>query len=400
MPPGPTSRLGWLSPWSACCSSALATVWASLPRSMAYRTIASGAARADSRRLAAPAAPFPRVAGGITSAPADHLPGEALHTASMRHLAYPKIPTAERSGGTVLGGPWVATEKVHGAQMVIAYDGRNICVGKRKAWLRSDEPFFGWQLLRGRFEKVANAALARGDAAVRVFGELYGGHYPHCDVTPIPGVTPVQTGIWYSPEIRFALFDVLRHKAPGDPGVFLAYADVASIAADADLDVVPLLARGSRSDLDTLPGRFPSRVPQALGLPGLPDNVAEGIVLRPDSPLSPEHRPILKLKIEEFDERRFDQSRPWDPEVILAPEELGQVARAMVNEPRLASARSKVGPSALDELLDEVVLDIMVDLSDAFPAAMGTLGGDDEAYLQASIRTVAARLEVGGHHQA
>jgi hypothetical protein len=44
---------------------------------------------------------------------------------------------------------------------------------------------------------------------------------------------------------------------------------------------------------------------------------------------------------------------------------LRQLARAMVNGPRLASARSKVGPSARDELLDEVILDVMVDLSAA-----------------------------------
>ncbi|WP_030925668.1 RNA ligase family protein [Streptosporangium amethystogenes] len=313
----------------------------------------------------------------------------------MRHLPYPKIPTTERSGRAVVGGPWVATEKVHGAQMVIAHDGRNTLVGKRKAWLRDDEPFFGWRLLRGHLEKAAKAALARGGAAVRVYGELYGGHYPHPDVSPMPGITPVQTGVWYSPEIRFALFDVLHHRDPGDPGVFLPYADVASIAADAELDVVPILGRGTRSELDALPVRFPSRVPQALGLPSIQDNLAEGIVLRPDIPLPSDRRPTVKLKIEEFDEQRFDQSRPWDPQVILTPEELRQVARAMVNGPRLAGARSKVGPSTLDEILDEVVLDIMVDLSATFPSAMAALGDEEEAELQASIRGVA----VSDHHQ-
>ncbi|GAA3097246.1 RNA ligase family protein [Streptosporangium carneum] len=315
----------------------------------------------------------------------------------MRHLTYPKIPTAERSGQTTTGGPWVATEKVHGAQMVIAHDGRNLSVGKRKAWLRDDEPFFGWQLLRGNFAKAAQAALARGGSAVRVYGELYGGRYPHPEVPPTPGATPVQTGVWYSPDIRFALFDVLRHEDPDDPGVFLPYADVASIAADAGLDVVPLLARGSRVELDALPRRFPTRVPRTLGLPDVPDNTAEGIVLRPDAPLTPERRPIRKLKIEEFDEQRFDQSRPWNPHVILTPEELRQIALAMVNGPRLAGARSKTGPSCLDELLDETVLDVMVDLSEAFPATVAALTDREEAELHADLREVAAALEADAH---
>ncbi|WP_449062677.1 RNA ligase family protein [Planomonospora algeriensis] len=307
----------------------------------------------------------------------------------MRHLAYPKIPAAERSGTAAGGGQWVATEKIHGAQMVIACDGRDVSVGKRKAWLRGDEPFFGWQLLRAAFEKAARAALARGGTAVRVYGELYGGGYPHPEVPPAPGAAPVQTGVWYSPEIRFALFDVLRHEDPDDPGVFLPYSDVAQIAADAGLDTVPLLARGGRTDLDALPVRFPTRVPRSLGLPALAGNLAEGLVLRPDAPLAPARRPVLKRKIEEFDEQRFDQSRPWDPQTFLTFEELSGIACAMVNGPRLAGARSKVGPSTLGALLDEVVLDVMVDLSLAFPAATAALGGT-EARLQEIVRIAAA----------
>jgi Rnl2 family RNA ligase len=311
----------------------------------------------------------------------------------MRHLAYPKIPTAEQLGGTAVDGAWVATEKIHGAQLVIASDGRDLRVGKRKAWLRSDEQFFGWQLLRSRFEQAARAALALGGTAVRIYGELYGGAYPHPDVSPVPGATAVQTGVWYSPDIRFAVFDVLSHANRDDHGAFVTYADAATIAADAGLDVVPLLGRGTRRVLDGLPVRFASHVPQLHGLPPLPSNVAEGVVLRPDVRLAPEHRPVLKLKIEEFDERRFDQSRPWNPQVLLPLAELRQVAQALVNRPRLDSARSKVGPSALDQLLDEIVLDVMVDLAEAFPAAVAALTDEEHAQIEAAVRQIALTLQ-------
>ena len=284
-------------------------------------------------------------------------------------------------------GPWVATEKVHGAQLVVAYDGRDVYVGKRKAWLRADEPFFGWQLMRGQLEYAVKVALGDGSAAVRIYGELYGGHYPHPAVAPTPGTMAVQTGVWYSPDIRFALFDVLRHEHPDDPGVFRPYAEVAAIANAAGLDVVPLLARGPRSTLDAVPVRFPSRLPHVHGLPELPNNFAEGVVLRPDTPLSPEQRPVLKIKIAEFDERYFDQSHPWDPQANLRLADLRRIGEAMVSPARLAIARSKVGPEALDELQDEVILDVMVDLSDAYPAAMTALTGAEEAQLQAAIRT-------------
>nr|WP_052478364.1 RNA ligase family protein [Kibdelosporangium sp. MJ126-NF4]CEL17909.1 hypothetical protein [Kibdelosporangium sp. MJ126-NF4]CTQ90867.1 hypothetical protein [Kibdelosporangium sp. MJ126-NF4] len=292
----------------------------------------------------------------------------------------------------------MATEKVHGAQLVIAFDGRDVSVGKRKAWLRGDEPFFGWQLLRSNLEQAVKVALARSGAAVRIYGELYGGCYPHPKVAPIPGTAAVQTGIWYSPDIRFALFDVLIHDGPDDPGIFQPYAHVAAIAADADLDVVPLLARDTRSALDALPVRFRSRVPHMHGLPELPNNLAEGVVLRPDTPLPPQQRPIVKTKIDEFDEQRFDQSRPWDPQARLPLADLRQIGQAMVNPTRLASARSKVGPTGLDELLDEATLDVLVDLSQAFPAAMAALVDDEEAELQALIRRTATTLQANIHH--
>ena len=287
----------------------------------------------------------------------------------------------------------MATEKIHGAQLVIAYDGRDVCVGKRKAWLRDDEPFFGWQLLRHDLERTVRLALSRGGVAVRIYGELYGGHYPHPEVAPVPGAAPVQTGIWYSPDIRFALFDVLYHDGPDDPGRFQPYADVAAIAAEAGLDVVPLLARGTQPTLDGLPVRFPSRVPHTRGLPELANNLAEGIVLRPDAQLSPEQRPVFKMKIEEFDEQRFDRSRPWDPHASLALVDLCRIGEAMVNPARLASACSKTGPAAGNELLDEVLLDVMVDLSQAFPAAMAALDDEQEAHLQAHIRTTATSFQ-------
>lgn len=307
--------------------------------------------------------------------------------ASVEHISYPRITTGGSVGSTAARGDWVATEKIHGGQLVLGYDGGTLHVGKRKAWLRPDEAFFGWQLLRDRFQAAAEAALARGGAAVRIFGELYGGAYPHPDMPAAPGMAPVQTGVWYSPTVRYALFDVL-----GGDGRFLPYAEVAAVAAAGGLDVVPLLARGSRTSLDAVPVRFPTRVPALLGLPPIDGNLAEGVVLRPDSPMTPADRPVRKLKIEEFDEQRFSASRKWDPWLHLSPAELREIAETLVNGPRLASARSKVGPEAGDDLLDEVTLDVMIDLAEAFPAAVGALSAADEAALQAHIRSHAGAL--------
>lgn len=298
----------------------------------------------------------------------------------MLHLPYPKIALATTD---TTGGRWIATEKIHGAQLVVATDGTAVRVGKRKAWLADDEPFFGWQLLRDRLNATAETAHRACGGTVRLYGELYGGAYPSPEVAPIPGVSAVQTGVWYAPGVRFALFDVLTEQ-----GDYLPYDEVAAIAAAGGVDVVPLLKRGTRAEAGAVPTRFTTTVPDSLGLPELPGNIAEGVVIRADGLLPAGGRPIVKRKIAEFDERRFDEARPFDPHALLGAAELTTVALAMVNPARLASARSKVGADA-SAIADEVALDVLVDLADAFPTAMAGLDAATETALQERLRSAA-----------
>ena len=50
---------------------------------------------------------------------------------------------------------------------------------------------------------------------VLVFGEIAGGHYPHAKIAAVAGVTPVQTGIWYSPDVFFYAFDAAIDSSAG-----------------------------------------------------------------------------------------------------------------------------------------------------------------------------------------
>jgi hypothetical protein len=110
------------------------------------------------------------------------------HRSSARQAArcgargVPKIPLVGDVAARRVGGTRVATEKIHGAPLVIAFDGRELRIGKRRAWLAADEPFFGWQLLRPRFAAAASAArdgagldhvplLARGRCPLNPKGE-------------------------------------------------------------------------------------------------------------------------------------------------------------------------------------------------------------------------------------
>lgn len=311
----------------------------------------------------------------------------------MRHRQFAKIPGPGESLGVVPGGAWVALEKIHGAQMMIAVAGESVRFGKRKAWLADDDPFFGWQLIRATLAETARtAARAVGAGLVVFYGELFGGCYPHPDVAPVPGIQPVQTGIWYAPDLRWAVFDAVVARDESDAGELLAFHELEDLSESTGLMIAPLLRRGPRSHCDGAPTRYPTHVPARLRLPELEGNVAEGIVVRPDARARPGARPTYKRKIAEFDEQRFSESEAWDPNQRLDRPAMLSWAARLTNAPRIASAASKVGRHDHAALLDEIELDVLVDLTAAFPATFDTLSPADEQAVREAIRTAALPL--------
>jgi Rnl2 family RNA ligase len=320
----------------------------------------------------------------------------------MRFRPYAKMPASgEAREQSSPGGTWVALEKIHGAQLVVAVRGEQVHFGKRKAWLAEEDPFFGWQLLRVRLgaaaREIARAVGAEGDA-VYLYGELFGGHYPHPDVPAVPGMSPVQTGIWYAPDLQWSPFDILVAHSDEDEGVLLSHRELEAVAREVGLVTPPVVRRGTRSDMGTVPTRAQTRVPALLGLPPIEGNVAEGLVIKSDVRAAPSQRVSFKRKIEEFDEARFDESEAWDPHRRLSLDELAVWAERLVNPARIASAVSKWGRSEVEQVLDEVVLDVRVDLEMAFPVAYRSLDTAGEEHLSDRIRACAlprVQVELG-----
>lgn len=312
----------------------------------------------------------------------------------MRHRGFPKIAgPGESPGASPPGGAWVALEKIHGAQMVLASAGEALRFGKRKAWLTHDEPFFGWQLLRAALtEAVVRARRQLGAHTVVVYGELFGGAYPHPDVPAVPGMAPVQTGIWYAPDLRYSMFDVLVATGEEDEGEFLAHREVVELAREIGLDSPPVLVTGPRATATMVPVRFQTLVPGRYGLPELAGNLAEGVVCKADARARPATRVVYKRKIQEFDEQRFGECEAWDPTQRISLAELRTHARRMVNPPRIASAGSKWGFHDRGALLDEISLDVMIDLGAAFPAAVAALSAGEEEALRAEIVAATEQL--------
>lgn len=309
----------------------------------------------------------------------------------MRFRTFPKIPTQADSSTRSPAGPWVALEKVHGAQLVVGVAGAEVRFGKRKEWLEAGADFFGWQLIAaGLAEAVGALARKLGAVQLVAYGELFGGGYPHPDVPPVSGLQPVQTGIWYCPDVRWAVFDVLVATGDEDAGELLAHSELEALAHEVGLLTPPVVARGRRGELASLPVRAPTRVPALLGLPPLEANIAEGLVFKPDARFRAGERPVLKRKIAEFDDARFDESQPWRPG-RLSGEELGAWVDRLVNPARLASARSKVGVDG-GAIVEEVVLDVSVDLEQVFREAWEAIGPDGQGLLQERARAATLKL--------
>ncbi len=303
----------------------------------------------------------------------------------MRHRSYPKIGgTADAAGGT-----WVATEKLHGANFVVAVERDIVQFGKRKAWLDPADAFFGWQLIA---PGLAARVRSLGALAPQVvcYGELFGGGYPHPDVPAIPGLTAIQTGVWYAPDLRWAMFDLLVATGDDDDGELLAFAEAEQLAREAELLTAPVLARGKRGDLDRVPVAAPTVMPALLGLPPIADNRREGYVLKPDRRMAGADRPIIKRKLPDFEDARYDEATSWDPG-HLGVDELIAWALRLVNPARVASARSKVGTDR-GQVLDELVLDVVADLELVFAAAWRSLGGAGETRLLDAVRSAAQPL--------
>jgi Rnl2 family RNA ligase len=307
---------------------------------------------------------------------------------------------------------WIVTEKIHGANFCLVTDGVEIRAAKRKAFLDGDEDFFGHRAMLERnaeaVRRVFTIARARHSRITRVFvyGELFGGGYPHPEVPVDPAVQPVQTGCFYSPTIELCAFDLRLVEAGVEEGEYADYDEAAAIFAEAGLFHARPLFRGSYEDAVALPIGFESHIPALLGLPPIVGNKAEGVVIKPVRPVvvprrAGSIRPVIKRKIPEFSEdARFHQAEKWTAPAVLegALDQLLWEVYPLVTEARLDAAISKVGrPGVGDtarraQILALVIDDLTTEIRERQPASLGRLGPSDAAALAAAIAGEAAAL--------
>lgn len=279
---------------------------------------------------------------------------------------------------------WVVTEKIHGANFSFVYEDRKLLFAKRKDYLSWNDDFFGFQAVAAEIEDrmISLFEQLKQDIPAHryiIYGELFGGKYPHPEVAPAPHVQAIQTGVYYSPSIRFCAFDIAIETAGEDSKQYLDYDMAVAYFERFGIFYAKILCCGKWNEALNFDLRIDSRIPGQLQLPELTPNLMEGVVIKPLSHSGLTGlaiRPIIKLKNPEFDEeKKFHEAEKWSfiPNISSRSEELSFLVDEMshyITENRLNSALSKIGQldihneKRLTEIKKEFQEDILVDFND------------------------------------
>jgi Rnl2 family RNA ligase len=283
---------------------------------------------------------------------------------------------------------WVVTEKIHGSNFGIVTDGMQVRFGKRKEFLQPEEVFFGYQSFQDKLvlpsQEIFRILKAQRPhlAKVYIYGELFGGDYPHPDVPSVNHVQAVQTGVYYSPKIEYCAFDIaVIEEGNAAEILYLDYDKSLTLLQQVEMMSAQPLFIGKYEEALAYNIEFESTIPATLGLPKLPlVNKAEGVVIKPIKAIyintrQGRIRPIIKRKIPEFaEDSRFHQAQKWNyqpqstPTVNTSLEaELTQEMLLLVTPTRLNNVISKIGRVAsFDQKQQQLVELLLLDVLDSF----------------------------------
>ena len=109
---------------------------------------------------------------------------------------------------------------------------------------------------------------------IQVYGEFFGGIYPHPEVQKAKDVKIIQKGVFYSPIHEFYGFDIRIYQGEEDEtGKLLTVPEVNEIFESTGIFYAKTLMEGTLKECLEYPNLFNSKIPEWLGLPLIDDNV-------------------------------------------------------------------------------------------------------------------------------
>ena len=207
----------------------------------------------------------------------------------MKFIKYPSIENSYRTktieeikkhGYDV--GTWVVTNKIHGANFSIWYDGEKGLCAKRTSFIEGKENFHNHQDVVVKnynkyffvYEYFCDKYKTEKLNFV-MFGELFGGSYPHPDVKLDPHSSRIQKGVYYCPHNDFYVYDIKVNN------IFIPYDELEFVCKKYGFIYAKPLFKGSFEDCLKFNPVFEDTTYKIFGLPKIENNQSEGVVIRP-----------------------------------------------------------------------------------------------------------------------
>ena len=301
---------------------------------------------------------------------------------------------------------YVVQEKVHGANCCLVTDGNSVRFAKRTSLIDAGELFYDYEKLLESYREQALGLFQRArekhpDAeSVLIYGEMFGGKYPHPDVKNDSKVMNIQKGVFYSPVHEFYGYDI--YVSGSETGRFLSVDEINELFEQEKFLFAKTLFSGNLDECLKYPNDFQSCIAGWLGLPPLEDNICEGIVIRPVEPvyLRNGSRVLLKSKNSKFAEKKSVKKR--QPRVFAEPtysEILNQqlvVAEDYITENRLNNVVSKIGhisiPKEMGKLIGLFSKDILEDYLKEHSGSYALLEKSEQKILNCHVNKQAIDL--------
>lgn len=216
-------------------------------------------------------------------------------------MKYPSIKHAKCNTGVRVCPPdvrWVVCEKIHGANMSFYVTHDIVEPSSRNQVVDDPDVFFNSGSVVSRITPKLRAMYDELKRPFRVYGELFGGHYPGVDSERRK---PVQREVLYSPRLEFTAFDVYLDDQ------WLSIDVARDILRRHHISIPRILFSGLWNEAWEWSCRHyahPSIIPSP-DLPPVRANIREGHILRPVTEMSTRAgRVIFKHKNPKFQERR------------------------------------------------------------------------------------------------
>jgi len=301
---------------------------------------------------------------------------------------------------------YVVQEKVHGSNTCFVTDGKTVSFGKRNGFIAEDEYFYEYEELLERYTPKVITLYSivkehfKDMEVLTVFGEMFGGNYPHPDVTNNTNVSIIQKGVYYSPDHEFYAFDL--YVGNEENGFYASVDESTNFFERGNFFYAKTLFRGTLDECLNYPNNSITLIPDWLGLPPIENNICEGIVIRPvvTNYLSNGARILLKSKNEHFLEKKSIKKRipKWLVEHSYSEQltNLLLVVEQYVTENRLHNVESKIGhvsmPKELGKMIDLFSEDILDDFLKENSGNYAAIEKNEQKIFSKHLRDMAAKM--------